>query len=419
MIGLVQREGFTMISKRCVIALAGCLLATVPAHADTEAVLYSFAGGSDSAEPFASLFNAGGLLYGTASFGGGSTNCENGCGTVFTITPSGQETVLYSFKGGRDGAHPDANLLKFDGRFYGTTGVGGSSNCADGDGCGTVFSLTSAGKEKVLYPFDVGDNGSSTDGITPIGSLINLGGTFYGVTGSGSGAAEYGTVFSVTPADSESVVYEFPDSGGGGHFFDGAFPTAGLINVGGVLYGTAGGGTAGEGVVFSVTPSGSENVVYSFKGSGDGANPSGGLINIGGVLYGTTQDGGAPSGGCPGGCGTVFSVTTAGVETVLYSFTGVHDGAYPRSSLLKVGDKLVGTTQWGGDITCNKHQEFEGCGTVFSVTLTGTEKILHSFRGGSDGTYPFAGLIDVGGVLYGTTSSGGANNLGTVFSLTR
>jgi len=227
-------------------------------------------------------------------------------------------------------------------------------------------------------------------------------------------------VFSVTPAGLESVVYEFPDYGGGGHLYDGAGPSAGLINVGGMLYGTtASGGTAGHGVVFSVTPGGSENVVYSFKGSSDGANPTGGLINIGGVLYGTTNDGGAPSGGCPGGCGTVFSVTTAGVETVLYSFTGVHDGAYPQSSLLKVGDKLIGTTQWGGDITCNKHQEFEGCGTVFSVTLTGTEKISYSFKGGSDGAYPYAGLIDVGGVLYGTTSSGGAHNFGTVFSLTR
>jgi uncharacterized repeat protein (TIGR03803 family) len=409
-----------MVSKRCVIALAGCLLAAVPAHAETEAVVYSFAGGSDGNNPNVSLINVGGLFYGTTSVGGGSANCEDGCGTVFSVTPSGQETVLYAFKGGSDGAYPYASLLKFDGRFYGTTGLGGSSNCTDGDGCGTVFSLTSAGKEKVLYRFDIGDNGTSTDGIDPIGSLVNVDGTLYGATGFGNGAAEYGTVFSVTPAGLESVVYEFPDYGGGGHLYDGAGPSAGLINVGGMLYGTtASGGTAGHGVVFSVTPGGSENVVYSFKGSSDGANPTGGLINIGGVLYGTTNDGGAPSGGCPGGCGTVFSVTTAGVETVLYSFTGVHDGAYPQSSLLKVGDKLIGTTQWGGDITCNKHQEFEGCGTVFSVTLTGTEKISYSFKGGSDGAYPYAGLIDVGGVLYGTTSSGGAHNFGTVFSLTR
>jgi len=418
MIGLVQREGFTMISKRCVIALAGCLLAAVPAHAETEAVVYSFAGGSDGNNPNVSLINVGGLFYGTTSVGGGSTNCYDGCGTVFSVTPSGQETVLYFFKGGSDGAYPYASLLKFDGRFYGTTRLGGSSNCTDEDGCGTVFSMTPAGKEKVLYPFDVGDNGTSTDGISPIGGLVNLDGTLYGTTSGSNTAAFVGTVFSVTPAGSESVVYDFPVYGGGGNFFDGANPAAGLINVGGVFYGTAGGGTAGEGVVFSVTPSGSENVVYSFKGGSDGASPVAGLIDIDGVLYGTTEYGGG-SAVCSSGCGTVFSVTTAGVEKVLHAFTGVHDGAYPQSSLLKVGEKLVGTTQWGGDITCNKHQELEGCGTVFSVTLTGTEKISYAFKGGSDGAYPYAGLIDVGGVLYGTTGSGGAHNLGTVFSLTR
>ena len=406
-----------MISKRFALALAGCLLAAVPGHADTEAVLYSFAGGSDGDNPNVSLINMGGLFYGTTSVGGGSTNCPDGCGTIFSVTPSGQETVLYSFKGGSDGAYPYASLLKFDGRFYGTTQSGGSGDCR-GYGCGTVFSVTPAGKEKVLYPFGTGGNGTSTDGAQPMGSLVNLNGTFYGTTSGSSNASFLGTVFSVTPAGSESVVYDFPVYGGGGHFFDGASPLAGLVNVGGVLYGTAGGGTAGEGVVFSVTPSGSENVVYSFKGGSDGANPIAGLTDIGGVLYGTTTNGGG-SAVCSGGCGTVFSVTTAGAETVMHTFTGDHDGANPQSSLLKVGDKLFGTTQWGGDVACNKHQELEGCGTVFSVTLTGTERLAHAFRGGSDGAYPLAGLINVGGVLYGTTSSGGAHNLGTVFSLTR
>jgi uncharacterized repeat protein (TIGR03803 family) len=158
-----------------------------------------------------------------------------------------------------------------------------------------------------------------------------------------------------------------------------------------------------------VTTTGAEKVLYSFEGGSDGANPYAGLVNVKGTLYGTTYLGGA------NGYGTVFSVTTTGAEKVLYSFHGSPDGAYPYASLLNVNGTLYGTTYSGGS-GCLSY----GCGTIFSVTMTGTEKALYSFGGGSDGdgAEPFASLIDVNGTLYGTTAGGGVNGNGTVFSVT-
>jgi uncharacterized repeat protein (TIGR03803 family) len=207
------------------------------------------------------------------------------------------------------------------------------------------------------------------------------------------------------------------------------FPLGDLINVGGTLYGTTqfGGGTGcsggvGCGTVFKVTPRGAETVLYSFKGGSDGANPEGGLINVLGVLYGTTYGGGATRAGCAaGGCGTVFRVTLSGVEHILHSFTGGSDGANPIPRLVIVGGTLYGTTTLGGGATgCE-----DGCGTVFQAMPLGAERVLYSFQGGSDGANPSAGLVNVGGILYGTTQQGGGmgcggpgNGCGTVFKVT-
>ncbi len=143
---------------------------------------------------------------------------------------------------------------------------------------------------------------------------------------------------------------------------------------------------------FSVTTTGAEKVLHGFGGGSDGAHPVAGLINVNGTLYGTTSDGG--SGGCDGGCGTVFSVTTTGTEKVLYNFGGGSDGTYPLASLINVKGTLFSTTYYGGA---------NDDGTVFSVATTGAEKVLYNFGGDSDGAYPHANLIDVKGLLYGTT----------------
>ena len=187
---------------------------------------------------------------------------------------------------------------------------------------------------------------------------------------------------------------------------DGAFATAGLIRAGAAFYGTTsgGGGDGNFGTVFSLTKDGAETVLHSFQGGTDGAYPEDGLIDVGGTLYATTQNGGSVD-----NFGTVFSVTTSGIETIIHVFRGGTDGAYPFAGLIDMGGTFYGTTSAGG---------IYGNGTVFSVTPAGTEKVVYSFLGGIDGAAPKAGLIDVGGKLYGTTSAGGSYDAGTVFSIT-
>jgi uncharacterized repeat protein (TIGR03803 family) len=176
--------------------------------------------------------------------------------------------------------------------------------------------------------------------------------------------------------------------------------------------------------VFSINPStGAEAVVYSFKGGSDGAEPVAGLISVGGTLYGTTAGGGGT--GCSNrGCGTVFSVNPAtGAEKVVYSFKGGSDGANPEAGLIYLSGSLYGTTEDGGGVSCGSGYD---CGTVFSINpSTGAETVVHSFQGNSiDGGEPYASLLNVGGILYGTTSTGGGTGCvgtqgcGTVFSYT-
>jgi uncharacterized repeat protein (TIGR03803 family) len=151
---------------------------------------------------------------------------------------------------------------------------------------------------------------------------------------------------------------------------------------------------------------GKEKVLHSF-GYQDGKYPNAGLTDVNGTLYGTTSSGGS---GCLSyGCGTIYSVTTTGKEKVLYSFVAGSDGAAPYAGLIDVKGTLYGTTASGGG---------SEDGTVFSITTTGVEKVLHTFVGGTDGTQPWADLIDMKGTLYGTTQGGGLNGYGTVFSVT-
>lgn len=203
----------------------------------------------------------------------------------------------------------------------------------------------------------------------------------------------------------ETVIHSFGASG------DGSVPSASLLNVNGTLYGTttAGGsgigslcGPGGCGTVYRVTTDGQENVVYSFSGHG-GVGPVASLTNVKGTLYGTTLYGGA------GNLGTVFSLTQSGTESVLHNFVGRADGASPYSNLIELKGKLYGTTSAGG--TYND-------GTVFSITPSGQEKVLYSFKGPDygDGASPRAGLTEVDGDLYGTTFYGGSG-AGTVFKL--
>jgi uncharacterized repeat protein (TIGR03803 family) len=369
-------------------------------------VLYTFRGRHGSG-PYAGLIDVNGALYGITAYGG-----TYGGGTLFKMTTSGKETVLNSFFGVH-GALPSGGLIDVNGRLYGTTELGGRGGDCSGDRCGTVFSITTSGKEAVLHDF-----GGSPDGAEPEGALIDVKGTFYGTTLAG-GAYDEGTVFSITRSGKESVLHSFV--GGAGDGFD---PRSGLVNVNGALYGTTqfggahtcGGPSISCGAVFSITTSGKETVVHSFSGT-DGEAPTAGLIDVDGMLYGTTDNGG--SGGCGGsGCGTVFSMTTSGKESVIHSFSG-GDGAQPWAGLIDVNGTLYGTTVTGGSAGSGCAYVSIGCGTVFSITTSGKETVLHSFGNYGDGIYPYAGLLNVKGTLYGTTPYTVVSRGGIVFSLKR
>ena len=370
-------------------------LATAPfgfARAASESVVYSFKGGSDGAHPYAGLLNQNGILFGTTAEGGPG-NCQNGCGTIFKVTTTGIETVIHAFKGGRDGAVPVSGVINVAGSFYGTTQAGGAHTW------GTAYKVTPAGAEAVLHAFK-----NVPDGYLPNSNLIELNGRLYGTTAGGGVDQSDGTVFKLTTAGIEKVLYAF--TGGS----DGLYPVASLTNVGGVLYGTTlGGGASNAGTVFKVTTAGVETVLYAFKDGSDGSAPAGGLVNVGGTLYGTTQYGGGSGCSPYPGCGTVFAVMPDGSEKVLYAFKGGNDGFGPVAGLINVGGTLYGTTQNGGA---------SGAGTVFQVTTAGVESVVYSFRGGMDAGGPLAGLINVGGTLYGTAYGGGANNKGAVFAVT-
>ena len=362
----------------------------VACAAGKESVLHSFGGTGDGASPGGSLVQGtDGNLYGMTT--GGGANSE---GTVFKITPAGVETVLYSFgASATDAAAPYGGLIQAqDGNLYGMSSGGGTF------GGGTIFKITTAGVETVLHSF-----GGSGDGMSPEGGLVQVSnGAFYGTT-KGGGANGYGTAFKMTTAGVESVLHSF----GGGT--DGINPYGNLIQASdGNLYGTTElGGGHSLGTVFKMTTSGVESVFHSFGAAGDGSNPYGDVIQAkDGNFYGTTTLGGA------NGLGIVFKITSAGAETVLYSFgASGTDGTNPYGGLIQASDgNLYGLTQGGGA---------SAEGTVFEITTAGTETVLYSFgTTANDGSGPQHSLIQASnGTLYGLTPTGGANNLGVVFAL--
>jgi uncharacterized repeat protein (TIGR03803 family) len=374
------------------------------AEAQTETNLYSFGSvTNDGSLPEAGLVQGSDSnFYGTTSGGGAVGN-----GTVFRISPSGTHTNLHIFAGyPTDGAIPAAGLVQgSDGNFYGTTQDGGTSvNCESG--CGTVFRISPGGSYTNLYSFQSSPN----DGEHPYGGLVQgSDGNFYGTTGDG-GTYGVGTVFRISPSGNETNLHSFV-----GRPNDGQGPAAGLVQGSdGNFYGTTeGGGTYGPGTVFRISPNGSYTNLYSFGSHpNDGAYSAAGLVQgSDGNFYGTTTDGGTNN--CQ--CGTVFRISPSGTETNLYSFAGSPtDGNDPQSGLVQGSDgNFYGTTSGGGTSTnC-----FEGCGTVFRISPSGTYTTLYSFGNSpTDGEEPDAGLVQGSdGNFYGTTYQGGTNNDGTVF----
>jgi uncharacterized repeat protein (TIGR03803 family) len=365
-------------------------------------VLYNFTGLADGGYPQSRLMqDTQGNLYGTTAAGGADlpvamqapSRVGPPYGVVFRLAPDGTETVLHAFGKGHDGADPQAGLVAdAAGNLFGTTAGGGPSYN------GTVFRLTASGREGILHDFSGG-----ADGAMPEGSLLRIAPDLYAGTTYAGGSAGGGTVFVVEGRGHQySSVFSFTGAP------TGANPTGNLIaGDAGVFYGTAaGGGAAGNGVVFELNSGYTETILYSFQGGTDGGEPYGGLVrDKAGNLYGTTYGGGAANDG------TVFRVTPQGTESVLHSFAGdTHDGGSPYAGLIRdEAGNLYGTTTGGG----RKYR-----GTVFRLSPAGKMTVLHSFAG-PDGATPLAPLMrDSQGNLFGTTSLGGTSDAGVVFKIT-
>lgn len=250
--------------------------------------------GADGANPSAALIADGeSNLYGTTS------------DTVYKLTPKNKMKVLHTFVGGSDGTYPLDELLRDgEGNLYGTTYSGGiSSGCGAGQGCGTVFKITSNGGYSVLYRF-IG----TSDGGNPMGGLVrDKDGNLYGTTLIGGLDSEdclyrCGVVFKVAPDGTETVLHAFA-----GGRADGVNPyDTLLLDKSGNLFGTTSrGGANDDGTVFQIAPDGTETILYSFGGA-DGAEPWAGLISDKkGNFFGTTTGGGAHNDG------TVYEITGA------------------------------------------------------------------------------------------------------------
>ena len=197
-------------------------------------------------------------------------------------------------------------------------------------------------------------------------------------------------------------LYSFTGGNDGGH------PAAALLQGSdGYFYGTAGGGRSGAGTVFKISANRALTTLYSFTGGNDGARPEAGLVQgTDGCLYGTTEYGGKRP--HQGGSGTVFKISTNGAFTILYSFTGAKDGAFPNGVVQGSNGNFYGTTCHGGT---------DKSGTVFKMSTDGVLTTLYSFTGG-DGRFPRAGLVQGSdGNFYGATPAGGTADKGTVFEI--
>jgi uncharacterized repeat protein (TIGR03803 family) len=304
---------------------SGCGIVFEVTPTGTISTVHEF-GRGDGFNPDAPLVLApNGNFYGSTIYGGGSTNCVQGCGTIFQITPAGTFSVVHAFQG-PDGKYPEAAIvLDSAGNLYGTTFNGGTNNY------GTVFEITSTGTLTTLHSF------LKHDGAWPLGMVLASDGNFYGITNGGPG--DFGTVFKMTAEGAVTTLHVFDGT-------DGENPVGSLVQAtGGNFFGATsfGGGSAcfggfGCGTIFEISSGGAMTTVHYFDGS-DGVLPDGGLFQAtDGNLYGTTAGQGAPD--CGTECGTVYKLTTGLAPFVSALPTSGHDGNTVRI----LGTDLTGAT---------------------------------------------------------------------------
>jgi uncharacterized repeat protein (TIGR03803 family) len=411
---------FAYKSAAAAVLICGGMVTPQALNAAKFKTIYTFKGGPDGSVPAAALtIGPDGNLYGTTDTGG-----QSNLGTLFNFDPTTtHETVLYSFRGGTDGAYSLAvPIFDKSGAIYGTTYEGGIATPCPADqswnGCGTVFKFDPKTiTESVVYRFT-----GVIDGWDPGGNLVIRNQILYGSTFGGYGPY-LSTAFSLNPStQQETLLYRFGSLDGDA---DGSSPSGMVADPAGNLYGAGGGGgTLGKGVIFKIdVATETESVLYNFAGGSDGAGPDGKLVLRANVLYGSTVQGGGVS-----NSGTIFKFDLrTNVETVLHRFAGEpNDGAVPTSGVvLSPGGLLFGTTSWGGN-GMGVHGQMLGVGTAFRLNpLSGKEVVIHNFTvpSGASGAYPSGLVIDATGHLFGATAVGGVgcgspSGCGTLFQIT-
>lgn len=377
-------------------ALFASMVATVHGAVSYQ-VLHSFQKpGTQVIAPL--LLHSDGNFYGVASANGAFA-----AGTVFKMTPTGTLTTIFAFDD-VNGAGPTAKLVEgTDNALYGTASSGGAN------GFGVAFKLTTGGTFTKLVDF-TGTSGGAR-GSVPHGLMLHPDGNFYGVT-QGGGTGGFGTVFKMTSAGMVTTLVDFTGSTGAR---PGSEPVGPLVASGTLLYGvTKLGGTAGLGVLYEISTTGTWRSLGEFSGTTGtraGSNPAGGLFfnSSDGALYGTTEFGGTNS------FGVAFKITTAAspVYTVLRHFADL-TGSQPAGTLVRGADGLLyGATSLGGS---------SGFGTLYKITTAGTHTVLANLTGEAGvapGSSTRGGLsIGADGAFHGLSSAGGSGNLGAFFRVT-
>jgi uncharacterized repeat protein (TIGR03803 family) len=376
--------------------------------------VYSFSGtNSTGSSPSSIVKGPNGDFFGTTATGG-----ERGQGAVFKLNTSGQESLLYSFTGGTDGGQPQGVLFDYAGNIYGTASNGGNVIACEASfpgfspACGVIFKIDVLGNQTVLHSF------TGPDGVSPNSALVSdPAGNVYGSTQQGGNEMFYGTcylgcgvIFKLSPSGTETVLHSFQ----GGP--DGSGPSNVILDQEGNLYGTISNSYPYScGYVFRMDPSGNITVLHYFPCptnggvSPDGDSPLAGLIrDEKGNLYGTTYQGGTS------GLGTIFKVDKFGNEAILYNFTGATDGAFPVTSLARdSAGNLYGQAQ-KCPFFCGP-----GLGDVFKLAPSGNMEVLYSFSGDNNNGSPIGSLfLDYLDNLYGV-ASGGTYNAGILYQITQ
>jgi uncharacterized repeat protein (TIGR03803 family) len=380
-------------------------------------LLYTFAGAPDAGQPSGALYrDANGNLFGTTASQGIPGSCGGpGCGTVYEVSNTGQEQVLYRFRGGADGNEPNGLTPGPDGDLYSTTaGVN--------DSAATLFKLDPTnGVKTILYTFSDFVHGGDDLNSAPV---FDAAGNLYG-------AAQYGGDINCGyNGNGCGVIYKY-DAGGHMRAFhtftnyaSGEFPWSGVaIGLDGTLYGSAAGGDlkcnapGGCGVIYKLTPSGTYTVLHRFHGRQDGLFPGYVTADGSGNVYGTTSQGGDFSCYPPLGCGTIFMIDAAGRFSVLFTFTRKQICCGPGywGLMLDSRGNIYGSSGANGA---------HGDGFVFKLDTKRNFTDLFDYPGcgaSPDGGQPNTVIRDTTGNFYGTMTSGGdqpcPGGLGTVYEL--